>query len=100
MGTGPYPELIALHREIADKSKNESYEIITKVRMWFTQTLCQLLCFVRIHGFGGLERMIMRKIAIPHTWKVLVARQRTRTLYMESRRRSEVSEGKLRSIRQ
>ena len=89
MGKGPYPELIALHREIANERKNESYEIIDKLRLWLTQVLCQLLCFVRIHGFGGLERRIMRKISIPHTWKVWVARQRTRSLYMESRRRSE-----------
>ena len=84
MGKGPYPELIALHREIADKSKDKSYKIIDKLKLWLTQVLCQLLCFVRIHGFGGLERRIMRKISIPHTWKVWVARQRTRSLYMES----------------
>ena len=87
MGKGPYPELIALHREIADKSKDKSYEIIDKLKLWLTQVLCQLLCFVRIHGFGGLERRILRKISIPHVLKVWVARQRTRSLYMESRSR-------------
>ena len=86
-GKGPYPKLVTLLGKIANERKNESYEIIDKLKLWLTQVLCQLLCFVRIHGFGGLERRILRKISIPHVLKVWVARQRTRSLYMESRSR-------------
>lgn len=91
MGKGPYPELVTHAGEmLASKSKNKPFEIIDKLKLWFIQTLCQLLFFVRIHGFGGLERRIMRKISVPRTWKVWATRQRARSLYIESTRRSEV----------
>ncbi len=89
MGKGPYPELVTLMGKIASKRKNEPYEISDKLRLWFTQTLCQLFCFVRIHGISGLERWVERKISVPHAWKVWVVRYRVRTLYKESKRRSE-----------
>ena len=86
-GKGPYPESVMLLEKIVNERKNEVDEISNKLKLWFAQILYQLLYFVRIHGFGGLERRILRKISIPHVLKVWVARQRTRSLYMESRSR-------------
>lgn len=89
-GEGPYPELVTLMRKVASESKNKPYEIIDKLKLWFVQTLCQLLCFMRVHGFGDLEMRIMRKISVPRAWKVWATRQRARSLYMESSRRNKV----------
>lgn len=86
-GKGPYPEIVTLLGRIA--RKNKTFDITDKLRLRLALTLCQLLCFVRIHSFGGLERRILRKMPVPHAWKVWTVRQSARNQSRESRRRSE-----------
>ena len=77
-GKGPYPEIVTQLGEIT--RKNKTFDITDKLKLRLGLTLCQLLCFVRIHGFGGLESWIMRKMSMPHAWKVWAVRLSLRTL--------------------
>ena len=86
-GKGPYPEIVTQLGEIT--RKNKTFDITDRLKLRLALTLCQLLCFVRLYGFGGLERWIMRNMSVPHAWKLWTVRQSARNLYTESRRRSE-----------
>lgn len=86
-GKGPYPEFVTLLEKI--NKKNKTNEIPNRLRLWYVQALLQMVGFVKIHGFDGLKRRIMRIIPIPHSAKLWVARLRAKRLFLESNSRSE-----------
>ena len=89
-GNGPYPEIVTvLGKSFREQKKKEPDRKGDKLRLWAVLTLCKLLCFVRLHGFGGLERWVARKLSMSRAWKARATGRRTRILYRESRRRSE-----------
>ena len=86
-GKGPYPEFVEAFAKVVRtiEGKSMSFGAIFKTRV--ALMLCKLLCFVRIHGVGGLERWITRKLSVSHAWRARVLRRRARRFYRESKRR-------------
>ena len=86
-GTGPYPELVVLLGEWVQEQEAIVRGIGQKLRLWTTLTLCNLLCFVRIHGLDGLERWVSRRLSVSRATKVSAIRWKARRFYSESQMR-------------
>ncbi len=85
-GTGPYPEFVEAFREVLRERNERPVGRWSSSKLKVALTLWKLLCFVRIHGVEGLER-IARKLSVSHAWRRKAARRTARRLYRESRRR-------------
>ena len=95
-GTGPYPELVEALGEVLRIRDENPMGLGAMLKWKVALTLCNLLCFLRIHGVEGLERWIARKFSASHAWKVRVVRRKARRFYRESRRRGRVFGGRRR----
>ena len=90
LGKGPYPELVEALGEVFRGPVENPTGLRAMLKWRITLTLCRLFCFVRIHGVKGLERWIMRKFSVSHTWRVRAARREQQRFYRESRRRGRI----------
>ena len=89
-GKGPYPKFVEAFGEVVREREKKRMGQRTVLKWKIAVALFKLLCFVRLHGLDGLERLerwIARKLSVPYAWRVRVARRRARRFYRESRRR-------------
>lgn len=92
-GKGPYPKFVEAFAEVVRGIDVKSMSFGTMFKPRVALLLCKLLCFVRIHGVGGLERWIMRKFSVSHACRARALRRRARRFYRESRRRGRALDG-------
>ena len=86
-GKGPYPEFVEGFKEISGILADKPMRLGEMFKQRVAMMLCGLLCFARIHGVGGLERWIARKLSVSHAWRARAVRRRARRYYRESRQR-------------
>ena len=56
-GTGPYPKLVEALRGVLRERDENPIGLRAMLKWRVALTLCKLLCFVRVHGVKGLERL-------------------------------------------
>ena len=92
-GKGPYPEFVTAFGKLFREGDENPMGLRAMLKLRVSLALCELLCFLRIHGVEGLERWIARKVTVPHAWRVRTVRRKARRFYRESRRRGRVFGG-------
>ena len=92
-GTGPYPKLVEALGQVLHERYEKPAGLWARLKLKVVMGLWKLLCFLRVHGVGGLERWIGRKFSVTHAWRARAVGQKARRLYRESRRRGRVFGG-------